>query len=52
MLCMSTLLRQVISIPNVFNAIYMSKQLIHSLHNMHTCNGMHVNAVDTIELQS
>ena len=26
----------------------MSKQLIHSLHNIHTCNGMHVDAVNTI----
>ena len=31
--------------------LYMSKQLIHSLHNIHTCNGMHVDAVNTIELQ-
>ena len=29
----------------------MSKQLIHFLHNIHTCNGMHIDAVDTIELQ-
>ena len=31
--------------------LYMSKQPIHSLHNILTCNGMHVNAVDTIKLQ-
>ena len=29
----------------------MSTLLIHSLHNILTCNGMHVNAVDAIELQ-
>ena len=27
--------------------LYMLKQSIHSLHNIHTCNGMHVNAADT-----
>ena len=31
--------------------LYMSKQSTHSLHNILTCNGMHVDAVDTIELQ-
>ena len=29
----------------------MLKLSIYSVHNIHTCNGMHVNAVDTIELQ-
>ena len=24
---------------------------MHSLHNIHICNGMHANAVNTIELQ-
>ena len=31
--------------------LYMSNQPMHSLHNKLTCNGMHVDAVDTIELQ-
>ena len=33
------------------SVLYMSKQSIHSLHNIHTCNGMHVDVVDTIKLQ-
>ena len=32
--------------------LYMLKQSIHSLHNIHTCNGMHVDAVDTINVDS
>ena len=31
--------------------LYMSKQWIHSLHNILKCNGMHVDVVYTIELQ-
>ena len=31
--------------------LYMSKQPTHSLHNILTCNGMHLDAVNTIELE-
>ena len=44
--CMLTLLTQVVSICNGFNAMW--KQSIHSLHNIHICNGKHVNGVNTI----
>ena len=50
-LYMSILSTLGVSISNAFNAIYMSKQLIHSLHNIHTCYGMDIDAVDTIKLQ-
>ena len=48
---MLTLLMQDIRISNTFNAMYVDTVKIHSVHNKHTYNGMHVGAVNTIKLQ-
>ena len=46
---MSTVSTQGVSISNTFNAIYVEAVDTFSTQ-IHTCNGMHVNAVDTIKL--